>query len=243
MILLSSMKIFYNCTSPRFGPFCQYQLKYYDDSLYDILYDFSQQKVSDLRDLTCYEHLKCNRGPFPSCLDWSEICDGKIDCLDGGLDEKHCWELEMNECEQNEYRCRNGQCIPRSFLGDWKNGYDCLDGSDRYTRPPCRIDYDLYVISTGICEDVTCRSSPFTSSCTENRENSLMTARYSNEMCQRSFLCLIDFPYIDDLDCEMFCEENSCSKIIENNCSNILYFSSIPILFNDIYFAHTKTDL
>ena len=238
-----SMKIFYNCTSPRFGHFCQYQLKYYDDSLYDILYDFSQQKVSDLRDLTCYEHLKCNRGPFPSCLDWSEICDGKIDCLDGGLDEKHCWKLEMNECEQNEYRCRNGQCIPRSFLSDLKNGYDCLDGSDRYTRPPCRIDYDLYVISTGICEDVTCRSSPFTSSCTENRENSLMTARYSNEMCQRSFLCLIDFPYIDDLDCEMFCEENSCLQIIENNCSNILYFSSIPILFNDIYFAHTKTDL
>ena len=67
---------------------------------------------------TCYTHLKCNRGPFPSCLDWTEICDGKIDCLDGGFDEEHCWQLEINECKDNEYRCKNGQCIPKSFYQD-----------------------------------------------------------------------------------------------------------------------------
>ncbi len=34
---------------------------------------------------SCYIHLKCNLGPPPACLDWREICDGKVDCMDGGL--------------------------------------------------------------------------------------------------------------------------------------------------------------
>ena len=48
--------------------------------------------------LTCYMHLKCDRGGPHICLDWREICDGRIDCLDGGLDELHCFDLEVNEC-------------------------------------------------------------------------------------------------------------------------------------------------
>jgi len=42
------------------------------------------------------------------CLDWTDICDGKIDCMNGGVDEKHCWQLEMNDCQNNEYKCYNG---------------------------------------------------------------------------------------------------------------------------------------
>ena len=248
-----SMNTFYNCTSPRFGSFCQYQFKYYDPnyrSLYNLFYAPYYKGAYDPSDLTCYKHLKCDRGPFPSCLDWSEICDGKIDCLNGGIDEKDCWQLEMNECQKNEYRCRNGQCIPQSFLRNSKISFDCLDGSDQVGPSYCLQgdDYYLYFPPSYLCEDLTCRFSPFTSSCIKSRENLLMTARYSNkddfpsEICRKALLCLIEFPYIDDLDCEIFCEENSCSNIIENDCSNVLYFSSTPILFNDIYFAHTKND-
>ncbi len=94
-------QVYYNCTLPRFGPTCQYQLYYYDP-----------------------------RGSLPSCLDWSEICDGKIDCADGDFDEKYCWKLEINQCQDNEYRCMNGQCIPQSFYTNEYGNLDCIDGSD-----------------------------------------------------------------------------------------------------------------
>ncbi|CAF2911760.1 unnamed protein product, partial [Rotaria sp. Silwood2] len=46
----------------------------------------------------------CNRGgPFPACLDWCEICDGKVDCIEEDIDEKDCDQLEINECKDNEY--------------------------------------------------------------------------------------------------------------------------------------------
>jgi hypothetical protein len=90
-------EVFYNCTMQRFGPMCQYQLYFHYPfhlSLYDIVRDFQLQHEYHPINLTCYIDLECNRGPDPSCLDWSEICDGKIDCLDGGFDEEHCWLFE-----------------------------------------------------------------------------------------------------------------------------------------------------
>jgi hypothetical protein len=45
-----------------------------------------------------------------------------------GIDEDHCEELEYNECEENEYRCEDGSCIPEQY---WLDGqYDCSDKSD-----------------------------------------------------------------------------------------------------------------
>jgi hypothetical protein len=58
------------------------------------------------------------------------VCDGDIDCWNGGIDEQHCIQLEMNECQDNEYRCRNGQCIPNDFLQDNYFTPDCLDTTD-----------------------------------------------------------------------------------------------------------------
>ncbi|CAF4217863.1 unnamed protein product, partial [Rotaria magnacalcarata] len=57
-----------------------------------------------------------NRGSPLICLDWCEICDGKIDCLDGGEDEKYCFKLYINQCGSNEYQCRNGTCVNEVFL-------------------------------------------------------------------------------------------------------------------------------
>ena len=51
--------------------------------------------------VTCYTHFKCDRHPLMFwCLDWREICDGKIDCFNDGIDEKHCDELELQECHK-----------------------------------------------------------------------------------------------------------------------------------------------
>ena len=80
---------------------------------------------------TCYSFLlNCSRGPSPICLDWREICDGKFDCINGE-DEEFCEQLELNECDHDEYRCQyGGQCIPLTFVNDGRANVDCLDGSD-----------------------------------------------------------------------------------------------------------------
>jgi hypothetical protein len=114
-------EVFYNCTLSRFGTMCQYAFEHHHpdySSLYEIIHNFYHNYGYEPTNFTCYLHLQCDRGPSPACLDWSEICDGKIDCRDGGLDEEHCWQLEINECSDNEYRCANGQCISQSFHQD-----------------------------------------------------------------------------------------------------------------------------
>ena len=64
----------------------------------------------------CYETLSCNSGLL--CLDWREICDGTQNCMDAA-DEKNCDLLEMNICQEDEYRCMNGMCIPEPFFSRW----------------------------------------------------------------------------------------------------------------------------
>lgn len=61
--------------------------------------------------MTCYEHLECDHAGALLCIHWAEICDGNIDCLNGGYDEENCWQLEINECHDDEYRHLNGECI------------------------------------------------------------------------------------------------------------------------------------
>ncbi|UJR38545.1 hypothetical protein I4U23_031211 [Adineta vaga] len=126
-------EILYNCTLPRFGSMCQYELYYYHEnysSLYEIINGYYRSYFYDPTNLTCYIHLKCNRGYSSACLDWTEICNGKVDCLDNSIDEEYCWQLEFIECNQNEYQCRFGYCIPNEFIHDNPANFDCIDRSD-----------------------------------------------------------------------------------------------------------------
>ncbi|CAF3364239.1 unnamed protein product [Rotaria sp. Silwood1] len=140
--------MFYNCTSPRFGPLCQYSLdayKYHHLTLNEIIREYYLHKYEPTT-LTCYTHLQCDRGSIFACLDWSEICDGVIDCRNG-IDEESCWQFEINECEDNEVRCLNGQCISKTFFHDDPNGFECLDRSDRKPKDPKKhysIHIDIY---------------------------------------------------------------------------------------------------
>ena len=81
--------VFYNCTWPRFGPSCEYSFAHLSSStadsfssLNELIQDYYHPYRHKGRTLTCYEYLQCDRGPSPFCLDWSEICDRKIDCQD-----------------------------------------------------------------------------------------------------------------------------------------------------------------
>ena len=133
----STPEIFYNCTSLWFGPFCQYTFDSNETIDQIVQRTFLAKEINvfgpidiEVTNLTCYVHLECNRGPSPICLDWREICDGRIDCIGTGIDEVGCLELETNECEENEYRCHCGMCVPVEFWNDNPFNPDCLDRTD-----------------------------------------------------------------------------------------------------------------
>jgi hypothetical protein len=123
---------FYNCSPPWFGSRCQYKFGYDTPSSFGniIRIIIGQREIVPFSETigTCYPFVNgCYRGPSPSCLDWREVCDGKMDCLNGE-DEKFCFELEINECVEDEYRCHyGGQCIPLAFVHDGLASSDCLD--------------------------------------------------------------------------------------------------------------------
>ncbi|CAF3637697.1 unnamed protein product [Rotaria sp. Silwood1] len=185
-------QIFYNCTLPRFGSTCQYEIIYYNQnhlSLYEIIHDYYHTYKYNPTNFTCYSHLQCNRGPFPACLDWSEICNGQLDCLDSEFDEEHCWQLEINQCNDNEYQCTNGQCIPQSFFRDDSNTPDCVDGSDE----PFVLTSQLSKCSTDEpsfeCEERTCQATFLTTSCWRQRGDLLLQAIYSTKDNSTSEQC------------------------------------------------------
>jgi hypothetical protein len=164
--------IFYNCSSAWFGSHCQYTFGL--DILIESFGDFvvssfnNREKFSQKFIIhTCYPYLtECYRGPGLMCLDWREICDGKIDCIGDrfGIDEEHCEELEINECKEDEYRCHNGaQCIPLEFYRDGWASKDCLDGTDEdhYGILDESLDLPTLLKCIGLvtfpCEERTCR--------------------------------------------------------------------------------------
>jgi hypothetical protein len=114
-----------NCTqSGTFGKYCEYELTHYAKSFSESINDqFEQKRNGDSWDtqrhgkILCYETLPCPSSPL--CLDWREICDGVQRCS-SGIDEENWDKLEFNECEDDEFRCTNGMCIPEEFWLDGK---------------------------------------------------------------------------------------------------------------------------
>lgn len=42
----------------------------------------------------------------------------------------NCFQLEILECESDEYQCHNGMCMPAEFLNDGLYDSECLDSTD-----------------------------------------------------------------------------------------------------------------
>ncbi|CAF4038529.1 unnamed protein product [Rotaria magnacalcarata] len=156
---------------------CEYEIIYYREnhsSLYEII------------------------RPARACLDWTEICDGHIDYLDGDFEEEHCWKLEMNECEDDEYRCTNGQCIPQSFVRNDSNTPDCVDGSDEFRITSTASTNCEKHIPSFQCEDRIRQYTFLTNSCVQERKNLLWEAFYSvrdgsiSEQYWSAFKCIIN---------------------------------------------------
>jgi len=113
-----------NCTkSGTFGKYCEYELTHDVRTVEEAIekqFDVKRANPSGIQkhgNILCYKTVECDYGLL--CLDWRDICDGVQQCMQG-KDEENCDKLEFNECEENEYRCTNGMCIPEEFWLDGK---------------------------------------------------------------------------------------------------------------------------
>ena len=235
-----SNQTYYNCSMPWFGEFCQYT--FYLNSSFDGIVDESILKLKfQENNGTCYTFMTCDRGPLPSCLDWREICDGKIDCLDGGADERDCDELDSNECTKDQYRCRNGLCVPNDFFNDNLYTPDCIDQSDE-KELPYYGNFDCQSQLTFRCEETTCRHEYVLScgdgqciagnKCSSRRDKLLSRAKFSqnanlhlSEYCWESLICVSAYydrsMFVDSVNCTA---QNVSERRIQENCPTFFFF-------------------
>ena len=245
-----SKKLINNCTKPWFGLECEYSFQWIDQmSINEIVENEFSERIPysngmTMHSLTCYIHLECDRGEGNLCLDWREICDGYVDCLNDGIDELNCIEMEMNECNENEYRCHNGLCIPEEF---WENGMgeaDCLDRSDEYSD----VFYPnfCYKDPRFRCEEHSCRPNWHRFPCGDgqcvqkfdqcpNGRHLLLIQSISSEgnlpnECFLSMLCLTKLV-------------EECQSLNLQSCPRIFQFPNIPIENNHIRFVYENISM
>ncbi|CAF4339923.1 unnamed protein product [Rotaria sp. Silwood2] len=221
----NSTGVFYNCTSPWFGSMCQYKFVYdlslsFNDII-DVTFSNGNNINYNITSGTCYRFLTdCNNGLWPLCFDWREICDGKIDCLNG-TDEQWCDQLEITQCNDNEYRCHyGGQCIPLTFARDSRISIDCLDGSDEQDYAmdgaPNIINVPCSLVTTFRCQERISRYSrsfqcgdgqyvthniipTYKPHCKNKRDKELSRAmltsmdHISSISCRKAFYCALHF--------------------------------------------------
>lgn len=233
----TTSEIFYNCSLPWFGSKCQYKFPHESLSSFgDIVKNIFLQRdyiepSSNLTTGTCYRFLEnCNSKLWPLCLDWREVCDGKVDCKDAE-DEQGCEQLETSTCADNEYRCHfGGQCISEAFNHDNRYSTDCLDGSDEMEfhsfymgsfNPQCKM------ISTFTCEERIGRF-PRSFQCGNGayiRETFLPTY---DHVCQNrkgteiSRLLLTSLDHIPELSCQ---QAFYCAFFYKRNFGKVEYMS------------------
>ena len=178
-----------NCTLKRLGTDCQYEIENKDWDLTRLLESQRGKSVNEYETLTSLiDGISCN-GTFPR-VEWRQICDGIIQCEDAS-DEFNCHLLDLNQCdEEDEYRCRNGMCIPREFAFD--GTHDCLDSSDEQELPSLVRLFDTCPTqSLYRCDERLCRKDEF--SCGDgqcvswssliNRKNGCRSHRHQAYRC------------------------------------------------------------
>ena len=256
-----SGEVFINCTKPWFETQCQYsfhmdQIKSFEGILREIFERRSaSEPLSGVDDLSCYIDLECDRGGAGLCLDWREVCDGRLDCLNGGVDEAQCFQLEINQCNENEYRCHNGLCISKVFLED--SILHCLDHSDLSGEPLRPLS--KYTDSLISYEDVACRSDDAQFSCSDgqcvkdfsecrsNRHllliNSISDQGHLSYPCwMMMMICLTKIPNPNNERlCRPLLKSLNITAIL-HTCGEVIQFPTVPVLFGHIRFLYRPTN-
>ena len=206
---------------------------------------------------TCYQHLHCQHGGVPICLHWNQICDGRVDCIDGGEDKLSCFALETNECENGDYRCHNGLCIPQNFVGD--DRAECLDLSDVFLgrrliedstdldvkqfvwrEYGCRPGERTFICGDGQCvrEFETCRSGR------HEMINTLISARGTlTEECWMIMMCLTVIKnQVNGISCQLFILSMNIT-VSAFACEPLIRFPTKPVLLHHVHFLYDRDDL
>ncbi|CAF1305466.1 unnamed protein product, partial [Didymodactylos carnosus] len=225
----------------------------------------NDQRLPLYQHTTCYKDIPdCETGSL--CLDSRNICDGTCHCQNCA-DERSCDILEHNICEKNEFRCRNGMCIPEEFLFD--GDLDCMDSSDEQRKrefekfEQCyndiRMECDERICSKEwySCGDGTCM--PWHKALTNNNQALCKNYRHlsfrcelenlhtsSNGICTRSTNNTDNIAQWDNVtDCEYYLPkvfyDNEIDEIFRNNCvneSSLYYYPSQAIYTPYLYTAY-----
>jgi hypothetical protein len=90
----------------------------------------------------------------------------------------NCFELEINQCESNQYQCHNGMCIPEEFFNDGLYDPECLDSTDEnYDISPLQNDilgfYYCFVDPSFRCEDAFHPQPGLDFTCGDGQQNFL----------------------------------------------------------------------
>lgn len=251
--------IFYNCTPFKFGPTCKYSFVSLTEDFSKVVtntFDYKPYESDEITNGTCYTFLTCDMGMSALCLDWSEICDGKLDCI-GGIDELDCQALEFNVCDSSEFQCQNGQCIPFDLFQDDPINPDCADGTDEpwFDSSTCNIDPALCCESRALrnrrqlrfsCGDGTLTSSlPLLRSCRRARHNrlSLSANEALSNACWRSIISFLGLHrevslQSSNLPCTK--KNATCFDYIERHCVPQFLFPASPVLFGHVYLLYTS---
>ncbi|CAF1367125.1 unnamed protein product [Rotaria sordida] len=254
----------YNCTEPWFGLRCQYSFEFGESMFFNqIVKDefLGRKPYSESSDIMvqmpCYIFLKCHRNGQFWCLDWREVCDGNVDCYDEGLDEESCFDMELNECKEDEYRCHNGLCISNDLWEEGKGDADCLDRSDevldasyielcfqdptfRCEEHSCRPNADKFPCGDGQCV-------PKFKTCPNGRHVLLiesMTAKghLTNE-CWTAMVCLTKLvEQVNGTLCERWIMNNLAYEFLKQ-CDYFFQFPIIPIHSAHIRFFYENCHL
>ncbi|CAF0733758.1 unnamed protein product [Adineta steineri] len=260
---------FYNCTGPWFGSRCQYSFGFNEQMSFNQIVEaaFRQRKSFSessevIGQVPCYILLECHRNGQPWCLDWREVCNGIIDCFDEGSDEENCFDMEINECEENEYRCHNGLCISGELWEDGEGDTDCLDRSDEVMKA-------VYIKScfqdpTFRCEEHSCRAHDGTFPCGDgqcvykfdechNGRHMLliesMTAKGNlTDECWIAMICLTKLAeQVHGNSCKIWLINESIYEFLKQ-CDSFFQFPTIPVhsghirLYYEEPYLRQKTD-
>ncbi|CAF1432973.1 unnamed protein product [Adineta steineri] len=266
----NELSLFHNCTLPWFGVFCQYTfdfgINYFIADIVEATFRAREEHQNQIHNLSCYDHLECIRGPHPICLDWREICDGYTDCSDG-IDEVDCWKMEMSNCEEHEYQCHNGQCIPEEYLLDDLWNPECIDNTDELvinlpllkciTDPAMRCEDHmcppLRHASSFACGDGQCvqANQIVNHQCQNGRDllwaKSLVdhTIKILPDLCVMVMVCITEIvpSIMYNIDCVQFCQPDGCRNISNTFCPSSFEFPMFPVVFGHIYFVYAKDEL
>lgn len=275
--IMDNGTLFFNCSALpilRFGVQCEYEVPQATSFTQFVKDQFNLHKFEPLKNAgegyACYTGLShCERfGNYEHiCLDHQEICDGKWDCVNGD-DEKDCWQLEINDCSEEEYRCRNGLCIPIGFAFDFE--FDCLDNSDETSTPIFRVQHflecyfkwwiqcDAHRCTSRShyfsCGDGTCRQISFVGDSSDARYNfEVCTSRRDYDhtkliynvtsLCAQFVACMLQALPLsaaeNGIRCRNICPKYKCQNNISATCPKPHFiFPSNPVLLEAIYFKY-----